>query len=100
MEDLKKFNLNEEDVLNLKQSAAYEDFMHFQLKRCELIYEEAFLKFSSFPRKPLLAAWMMGKIYFEILKELKKKPSISLQKKISLSKFRKLKILIQEYFHA
>ncbi|MBI2335292.1 MAG: squalene/phytoene synthase family protein [Deltaproteobacteria bacterium] len=58
-------------------------------------YTEAFSLMQNLPKKPLQAAWVMGKIYHQILNKIRRKNYDVYQGKITLSKFRKFFILLK-----
>ncbi len=62
----------------------------------ENYYDQAFANMEMLPRKPLTAAWMMGKVYYQLLQKIKRSQYAVYQKKITLSKLQKIKIVLQE----
>jgi len=99
-QDLNQFNLKEDDILQAKRSVRFDSLMHFEINRVEKIYEEAFALMKDLPRKPLIAAYIMGKIYYRILKEIKKNPRITLEKKLKLSSLTKIGIVAKEWMRS
>lgn len=94
-DELKEFNLSENDLKqpNLEKLAP---FMQLQAKRAEEYFNLAFSQMLQLPRRPLRAAWIMGRIYFAILQKIKKKNYDVFSGKISISKFKKIGILLRE----
>ncbi len=99
-QDLNQFNLKEEDIFQARRSARFDSLMHFEIDRVEKIYDQAFSLMKDLPRKPLIAAYIMGKIYYRILKEIKKNPRIPLERKLKLSSLTKIGIVAKEWMRS
>ncbi len=100
LKDLQYFSVREEEVLQGKQSVRFDSFMYYEIGQTEAVYAEAFRLMKNLPYKPLLAAWVMGKVYYRILQEIKKNPRLPLSKKVSLSKWVKFNILMKEWMRS
>ncbi|MBF0492659.1 MAG: squalene/phytoene synthase family protein [Deltaproteobacteria bacterium] len=96
LSDLKHFSLSEQDVLQGRPSVRMDSLMYYEIGQTEAIYSEAFDLLKELPRRKVLAAWMMGRIYYRILKEIKKHPRLPLQQKVSLSRWAKIRVLVSE----
>ncbi|MBL7685813.1 MAG: squalene/phytoene synthase family protein [Deltaproteobacteria bacterium] len=97
LQDLERFSLKEEDILQARKGPRFDSFILDQVGRTERIYQEAFSLMKEFPRKSLLAAWIMGKVYHKILHEIKKQPRLPFERKIKLSKGTKMRIALAEW---
>ncbi len=96
LSDLKNFSLTEQDILQGHHSVRMDSLMYYEIGQTEALYAEAFRLLKELPHRKVLAAWMMGKMYYRILKEIKKNPRLPLQQKVSLSKFTKFRVLASE----
>lgn len=97
LNDLDKFSLKEEDILKGRTSVRTDSLLMHEIARTEAIYQSAFRLMKKLPRKPLLAAWIMGKVYHQILERLKKNPRLPFKEKVSLSSRQKAGIALKEW---
>ncbi len=97
VEDLQKFNVSPEDILTLKHTPEVKKIFAFELDKAQKLYDEARQLLPKEDFKTLLAARAMGAIYEEILLKFKKEPCLPCQKKIKLSKLKKLLILFKTW---
>lgn len=97
LEDLQKFNVSEEDFLTLKPTEEFKKLFAFELDKAQKLYDEAREILPKEDFKTLLTARAMGAIYEEILLKLKQQPCLPCEKKIKLSKFKKLLILFKTW---
>lgn len=97
LKDIELFHLTELDFLKGLGSPRMDSLVYYEIGQIESIYSKSFQLMKKLPRKPLLAAWMMGKVYYRILQEIKKNPRLPLQRKVKLSKFTKLRIILKEW---
>lgn len=98
LEDLTRFSLNpltfRKQIESNTPSSAMTQLIRFQIERAEKLYGQAW---SQFPtgrgqRKKLLTAYMMGKIYENILAKIAQQPLQVLQEKVGISSWHKLRI--------
>ncbi len=97
LEDLHKFNVCEEDLLAFKLTENVQKLFTFEIDKAQKLYDEARHILPKEDFKTLLAARAMGAIYEAILSELKRKPCLPREKKIKLSKLRKILILFKTW---
>jgi phytoene synthase len=97
LEDLKLYRLSEAEVLSEKVGPKYFLLMKLMSERAELLYHRAFTKMEKMPRRPLIAAWMMGRVYFELLQKIKKSQFDVFGRKIRISKLQKFLIALGEW---
>ena len=97
LEDLKKFEVKEEDILALRLSENVNKLLAFEAQKTQALYDKAreILPHEDF--KSMLAARAMGAIYEEILFKFKQKSCTLQEKKIKLSKAAKLLILFRTW---
>jgi 15-cis-phytoene synthase len=88
-EDLDRFHVNPEEIMQKTGSENFEKLMFFEAGRARGFYREAAEKITPRDRSPLLAARIMGRIYFALLEELEKSRFRVFEEKISLSKARR-----------
>ncbi len=100
LKDVELFHLTELDFLKGLGSPRMDSLVYYEIGQIEAIYSKSFQLMKRLPRKPLLAAWMMGKVYYRILQEIKKNPRLPLQRKVKLSKFTKLRIILKEWMRS
>jgi phytoene synthase len=97
LNDLKHFSLTEDEILQGKKSVRLDSLMYYEIGQVEAIYAQAFGLMKKLPRKPLVAAWIMGKVYYRILQKIKKDPRAPLNGKVSLSGGTKIGIALKEW---
>jgi phytoene synthase len=72
LEDLQKFGVTEEDILQGRHTQAFVRLMDFEHQRAVGFYQRAERLLPAEDRETLLASRMMGQIYREILEKLKR----------------------------
>lgn len=89
LEDLKRFHVTEEEILNGRHNQRFVNLMEFQYRRAREYYQEAARLLPKEDRDSLLASQMMGQIYSEILEKLKRTRYPVFAERCRLSKLRK-----------
>lgn len=100
LQDLDKFTLKEEDILRGQVSVRSDSLMMYEISRTEKIYQDAFRLMKKIHRKPLLAAWIMGKIYHQILRQINKNPRLPFNGKVSIPSWKKAGIVLKEWIRS
>lgn len=93
-EDLKRFNVTEEDLRQRKGGENFTELMELQAERAEGFYAAASAGLPAADKRELRAAVRMGKIYHEILGKMRAGGYRVFDKRYRLSKLRKLAILL------
>jgi phytoene synthase len=97
-EDLERFSLTEEDILNpAADRAKLQSLLLYQLERAADYFQKAAALLPKEDFAALLPARAMGNIYLALLKKLRKNPCPFGGKKIKLSKLEKVLILFQTW---
>ncbi len=94
-EDLKKFNVTEEEILSGKMKPHFIPLLKLQANRAESYYQKAFTAMEKIPKRPLLAAWMMGKTYHQILQTIRQKNYDVFSDRIQLKKIKKFIVVLK-----
>lgn len=97
LEDLKNFQITEEDFLTFKQSENMRKLFAFEIDKTRKLYDKARQILPKEDFKTLLAARAMGAIYEEILFKIKQRACLPAENKIKLSKSDKLFILLKTW---
>lgn len=92
LEDLKKFHVSEEQILQLRFDSNVEALLQFEHDRAVRYYSKALAALPEEDRPQLQAAEMMAQIYSEILEKIRRKHFRVFDERVSLSKLRKLAI--------
>ena len=95
LEDLKKFKVSEEDILQTKDTPQIENLLAFERNRTEVFYRHAELALPKEDFKTMLAARIMGNIYKAIFD--KTKPCKIFKHKLKLSKIQKIFIVFKTW---
>ncbi len=93
LEDLKRFGVTEDEILNGRHNQRFVQLMDFQHKRACAYYKEAARLLPPEDKDSLLASQMMGQIYAEILQKLHDQRYPVFEKRMRLHPVRKLTIL-------
>jgi phytoene synthase len=95
LEDLKNFEVEEQDILNKKYTPQFSNLAANYAKRAEDYYQKASYSLPTEDRKNMLAAQMMGQVYHSVLERIQTNEFQVFEGRISLSKFQKLLIGFQ-----
>lgn len=95
LEDLKKFQVSAEDILNCQNTYEVKKLLAFERIRTENFYKQAQELLPKEDFKNMLAARIMGNIYKVIFYKMKE--GIIFDKKIKLSKLNKLYIVLKTW---
>ncbi len=96
-EDIQRYRLSETQVTTGQPlDKKLKILLKLQADRAETHFDRAFSLMKKLPRRPLVAAWVMGKVYYQILKKIRKKQYDVYTKKIKISKFSQIKILFTQ----
>lgn len=96
-EDLKRFGVSEEDLIQKKGGEAFNQLMDFQFERASKYYEQGTAEFKNDSEKKLMAARIMAKVYFKILNKIRHEKYPVLFKRVRLSTFQKSVILFRVF---
>jgi len=100
LEDLNRYRLTEAEVMSGKQSPRLFTLLKLMSERAEVNYHRAFTKMRRLPRKPLVAAWIMGRVYFKILEKIRARSYDVYAEKVELSSWTKGRIALGEFSRA
>jgi 15-cis-phytoene synthase len=89
-EDLRRFGVSEEDLLNGKQSAAFAEMMREQSRRARSEYAAAYAALAQRDRRSQRPGLIMASIYSALLEEIERDGFQVLNQRTSLTPLRKL----------
>ena len=99
--ELQRYKISESQIMSGQPSdKKLKLLLKIFADRAETHFQRAFTLLKQLPRRPLVAAWIMGKVYFAILKKIQKSHYDVYSQKIKISRHKKLFIAIKELFHA
>lgn len=99
LDELKKANVSEEDILNGSESAEVKALMLFQIERAESFYDKALTLLPKEDTKQQRAGLMMAAIYRTLLREIYSDgPEKVLNQRTSIPPFRKLILASKAFF--
>lgn len=91
VEDLQRFNVPADDILNYRETPAFRELMLFQIERAEQFYTQALAQLPKVDRKPQRPGLMMAAIYRATLDEIRRDGAEKvLNQRLSLTPIRKL----------
>ncbi len=92
-EDLRRFGVTEAEILDGKPTEAFEKLMELQYSRARHFYLKSATLLPVEDRSHMLAAEMMAQVYSEILEKIRHRHFRVFDKRIGLSRLRKITIL-------
>ena len=93
LEEMRRFGIEENDLLAKSCDERFLALMKFQEARAEALYQEAANLLTADDRKALMAAEVMREIYHTVLEQMRDDGFRVFEKRYSLSSFRKMAIL-------
>jgi phytoene synthase len=93
LEDLARFSYSEADLAGRVHDTRFLALMNFQADRAECLFREAAESVPAADRKALAPALVMGSIYQELLRQMRRDGFRVFEKRYRISKLRKLAIL-------
>ena len=91
-EDLRRFGCGEEEILDGRRTAAFDALMRFECERARAYFRQAWGSFPPKDRAALVAAEAMGRIYYEVLREIERRQYDVFRGRVTLSRIRKIGI--------
>jgi phytoene synthase len=89
-DEMARFGITDEDILQGRRSEAMKQFMAFQVKRAQEYYRQAFALLPEEDRYPQRSGLIMATIYLAILDKVDKDSDKVLEQRISITPIRKL----------
>jgi phytoene synthase len=97
LEDMIKFGVTEEDILNKRFTSGFAGLMEFEWERANSFYGIALKNIGSKAAKKLLPALIMADIYFEILQRIRAAGYNVFAKRIRISNWKKLWFALKRF---
>jgi len=97
LEDLKRFNYHEEDLLNNRYNDDFIKLMKYECERARYFYDEANKSLTKEDKGLMFAARIMEHIYFRVLKKIERKNYNVFERKVRVSNFKKIFITAGVY---
>ena len=97
-EDFERFGYSEEELLACVYNPAFVRLMQYETGRAREYYLRARALLAPEDHRAFFAARIMDRIYFRILAKIERKNYAVFDRKISISRFSKLAIALNEYF--
>lgn len=99
LDELKKANVSEDDILKGRESEQVKALMEFQIERAETFYDKALQKLPTEDAKQQRAGLMMAAIYRTLLREIHADSAEKvLNRKLSIPPLRKLMLALKTFF--
>ncbi len=89
-DEMRRFKVSDDDILQARQTAGFEQLMAFQTERAKSIYDAAFQALSPEDRRPQRPGLIMSAIYRTLLDEIERDGFKVLAQRTSLTPMRKL----------
>ena len=99
LDELRKANVSEEDILQSRESAAVKELIEYQIERAESYYDKALRELPAEDTKQQRTGLMMAAIYRTLLREIKTDSAEKvLNSRTSIPPLRKFMLAVQTYF--
>ena len=99
LDELKKANVTEEDILQSRESPQVKELIEYQIERAETYYDKALRELPAEDTKQQRTGLMMAAIYRTLLREIKTDSAEKvLNSRTSIPPLRKLMLAMQTYF--
>lgn len=97
LEDLKKFNYSESELMNFVYNENFRNLMKYECERAGHYYDKANSYLTKEDKGLMFAARIMEHIYFRVLKKIEKKNYNVFENKVKVSKLKKIYITAGVY---
>ncbi len=99
LDELRKANVTEEDILQSRESPAVKELIEYQIERAETYYDKALRELPAEDTKQQRTGLMMAAIYRTLLREIKTDSAEKvLNSRTSIPPLRKFMLAMQTYF--
>jgi phytoene synthase len=98
LEELDRFGVSEEDIINERMTPNFKRLMKFQVERAHQYYKEADNGIPILERKAQFAIYSASKIYQGILRKIEARDYNSFLGRVFVPQMKKIGILLQEIF--
>jgi 15-cis-phytoene synthase len=99
LDELRKANVSEEDILQSRESPAVKELIEYQIERAETYYDKALRELPAEDTKQQRTGLMMAAIYRTLLREIKTDSAEKvLNSRTSIPPLRKFMLAMQTYF--
>ncbi|MDR3299368.1 MAG: presqualene diphosphate synthase HpnD [Candidatus Accumulibacter sp.] len=98
LDELRRFGVTPDDILNARYSENFRRLMEFQIERAENYYAQALKQLPDVDRKTQRPGLLMAAIYRAVLDEIKRGGCPVLDRRVSLTSPRKLWIACRTWF--
>ena len=100
LDELKKYKLTENDILDYKQNNKIKNLIQDQAKRAKYFYQLAISDLPNIDRKSQKPGLIMANIYYELLSKITKKhPKNIINQKVLISRSEKFKITLLTFIN-
>jgi len=93
-EELDRFGITEDDLREKRETSAMKALIEFQIERAAGYFRDAAPLIDLLDFDARFATLLMGGVYATVLGELAKDPFVPLRKRVSLSKARKIRVIL------
>ena len=98
-EELERFGVTEEDLSRRSENDRVRELLEFQIERAEGYFRAAEPLLGELSFDARFPTLLMGGIYATVLAELRKDPLIAIRRRLSLSRFQKLRVVGSRVLH-
>jgi phytoene synthase len=96
-EDLQRFGVSEQDLLDGNPGEGWEDLIGFQTKRTRELFESGYEVLQYIPRRSAACVQTMAGIYERILEKIERDPHLPLRERAALSNGEKLRVVVASW---
>jgi phytoene synthase len=96
-EDLERFGIAENAVLNVQPGEAWNALVKFESQRAHQLFKTGYEVLRYIPRRPAACVRTMAGIYERLLRKIEKDPRLPLRERAALSKREKLQVFLNSW---
>jgi phytoene synthase len=96
-EDLRRFGVSEQDVLDGRSGDGWDWLVAFEAQRARMLFASGLGVVAFIPRRPAVCVRTMAGIYQRILNRINRDPELPFRRRASLSKAEKLRVALESW---
>jgi phytoene synthase len=96
-EDLERFGITEETMLNVRPGEGWNALIKFESQRARQLFKTGYEVLRYIPRRPAACVQTMAGIYERLLRKIERDPQLPLRERAALSRGEKLQVVLKSW---
>lgn len=96
-EELHRYEISEEALMNASPGAGWEPFVEFQTHRARALFADGYQVLRYIPRRAGACVQTMAGIYEGILRKIEREPHLPLRERAALTRSEKLRVVVESW---